>query len=84
MPDVLVRNLDPQTIARLKARADAHGRSLQAELARILEEAGREQERRANFRRWAEEFSRSLEGREHSDSAELLRQDRDTDHGRDV
>lgn len=84
MPDVLVRNLDTATIARLKARADAHGRSLQAELARILEEAGRDQERRENFRRWAEEFSRSLEGREHSDSAELLREDRDTDHGRDI
>lgn len=37
MPDLLIRNLDPSLIARLKERAAQNGRSLQAEAASILE-----------------------------------------------
>lgn len=37
MPDVLVRNIDEETLDKLKARAAAHNRSLQAELKSLLE-----------------------------------------------
>jgi len=41
MPQVLVRNLDKDTLEALKLRADRHRNSLQAELKSILEEASR-------------------------------------------
>ena len=37
MAQVLVRDLDPAIVEKLKARAADHGRSLQAELKAILE-----------------------------------------------
>ena len=42
MAQILVRDLDPDTVARLKLRAGAHRRSLQSEVRVILEEAARE------------------------------------------
>ena len=36
---MLVRDLDPEVVERLKARARVHGRSLQKEVKVILEEA---------------------------------------------
>ena len=39
MAKVLVRDLEPAVVERLKARAAQHGRSLQKELKAILEEA---------------------------------------------
>ena len=41
MPDVLVREIDERDLELLKRRAEAAGRSLQAELKRILELAAR-------------------------------------------
>jgi plasmid stability protein len=41
MPQVLVRSLEEETIARLKAMAAAHGRSLEAEMREILRRAAR-------------------------------------------
>jgi len=38
---VIVRNLDDRVIARLKERAQAHGRSLEGELREIISEAAR-------------------------------------------
>ena len=78
MPDVLVRDVDGSALARLKERARGNGRSLGAELRMILERAAAERviditEARAR----AERISRSLEGRPHSDSAVLIREDRD-------
>lgn len=37
MPDLLVRNVDPAIIERLKAQAKRNGRSMQAEAKAILE-----------------------------------------------
>ena len=76
MPDVLVRDLDETSLARLKEKAKAHGRSLGAELKMILEQAAQQLDM-SIARELAERMSRSLEGRRHSDSAELLREDRD-------
>jgi plasmid stability protein len=39
MGQVLVRNLADETIARLKARAAANGRSMEAEIREILKES---------------------------------------------
>lgn len=40
MTDILIRNLPDATLARLKARAKRHGRSLQAEALAALEAEG--------------------------------------------
>ena len=39
MAQVLIRNLDEATVAALKAKASAHGRSLEHELRMLLTEA---------------------------------------------
>jgi len=75
MPDILVRNVDETVLARLKERARSHGRSLGVELKLILEQASKQLDM-TTARALAERMSRSLEGRMHTDSAELLREDR--------
>lgn len=77
MGQLIVRNLDDRVIDDLKARAARQQRSLEAELRLILERAAAERfidiaEARAR----AERISRALEGRPHSDSAALIREDR--------
>lgn len=37
MPNILIRNLSEETLARLKARAKRHNRSTQAEVAEIID-----------------------------------------------
>jgi plasmid stability protein len=39
MTDVMIRDLDDQTATRLQARADAHGRTLEAEVKAVLRNA---------------------------------------------
>jgi plasmid stability protein len=79
MADMLVRELKPETLAFFKDRARRHNRSLQAEVKTLLEDT--EQRERA---RVEENWTRvralrdSLRGRIHSDSAELIREDRDS------
>lgn len=74
MPDVLVRNLDEKVLEKLKTKAARNGRSLQSEVQIILSDA-------INFEPLsdaaaAKKIKDSLRGREHSDSAILLREDR--------
>jgi plasmid stability protein len=76
MPDVLVRDVDESALARLKEKAKSHGRSLGAELKLILEQAAKQLDM-VTTRELGERMSRRLEGRRHTDSAELLREDRD-------
>ena len=75
MPDLLVRNVRPETLAFLKRRAANNGRSLQAEVLDVLEH-----EEAAERELWirVKDFKDSLRGRPHSDSAELIREDRDS------
>lgn len=75
MAQVLVRDLDKTMIERLKARAEQHGRSLQVELKTILEQAARQD--MIDARRLAERIRKKLAGRPHSDSVELIREDRE-------
>jgi plasmid stability protein len=76
MPDVLVRNIAERDLELLEERAQASGRSLQAELKRILELAARAADEDA-ARALAEQVSSTLAGRPHPDSADLIRKDRD-------
>jgi len=83
MSDLLVRNVKPETLQTLKAEAVRNGRSLQAEASRILEEAAERIHRTATFWEQADEIFESLEGRPQSDSTLAIREDRDSDYGRD-
>ena len=74
MAEVLVRDLSAATIERLKRRARHNRRSLQAELKQILEEAAPLS--MEEFQVVAERIRQSLEGRRHSDSVRLVREDR--------
>lgn len=74
MSQVLVRDLDPDVLDRLEQRARDSGRSLQAELRAILEQAARPA---GDVSALAARIRRKLAGRDHSDSAELLALDRE-------
>jgi plasmid stability protein len=78
MGQLLVRNVDDDLVRRLKERAAAHGRSAEAEHRIILEQAllaGGE-----SFVQRAARWRRLTAGRDTTDSAELIRADRDRDH----
>ncbi len=77
MPQLLVRNLQEEVVESLKQRAKANHRSLQAEVALILENAAKVQP--ANFWKDAKTIREQLAQYKHSfsDSAELIRKDRD-------
>ena len=77
MAQILIRNLDEKLVGRLKKRAKGHGRSLQAEAKRILEEAAKDEA--TEFWKAADHIRERLKrsGRKFSDSAELIREDRD-------
>jgi hypothetical protein len=76
MPNVLVRGIEKRDLELLKKRAEASGRSLQAELKRILELAARASDEDA-AQAVAERVRAALGGRKHPDSALLIRKDRD-------
>jgi antitoxin FitA len=76
MGQVLVRGLDDTVIERLRQRAESHHRSLEAELREILEQVSRQLDV-ATARDLADRIRSRLEGRLHSDSAELIREDRE-------
>jgi len=81
MSQLLVRNLQKKVVESLKNRAKANHRSLQAEVALILENAAKVQPR--DFWQDAsavrEQLAQYKHGHKHSfsDSAELIREDRD-------
>jgi plasmid stability protein len=75
MAQLLIRDLDGETIERLKERAKQHRRSLQGEVKLILEHeaaAGREDS-------WAlaDRIRTAFGSSRFSSSADLIRQDRD-------
>lgn len=78
MPDILVRNLSEETVALLKSRAARHKRSVQAEVAGILEREA-QRERADEFWSHVNALREMLAGRgPFPDSAELIREDRDS------
>lgn len=74
MARVLIRDLDEETVERLKARAARNGRSLQAELQIIVERAAASDI--LESRDVAARIRRKLAGRKHSDSTLLVADDR--------
>lgn len=76
MAQVLVRELSDQVVKRLKKRAKEHGRSLQAEVKTILEEAVPDYEQAWKRIDTLREKLRQS-GKTFSDSADLIREDRD-------
>ncbi len=75
MAQIIVRNLDDAAVERLKARAKASGRSLEAEVRQILEQSA--QVDMAQARLMATEMRRRLKGRKFPDAADLIREDRE-------
>jgi plasmid stability protein len=75
MPDILVRGLDAETVRRLKARAERHGRSLQSEVKMVVERAaGVDADQVASvLKKWDERFA----GRRFSSSTRMIREDSD-------
>jgi plasmid stability protein len=71
MAQVLIRNLDDSVVERLKRRAASNGRSLQAELHELVEQAARVEP--AAARRLADRIRGDLP-RPATDSTELLRE----------
>ncbi len=75
MATALVRDLDDGVYERLKARAAGNNRSLEAELREILTLASKQVDI-ATARAAADAMRKRLEGRPHSDSGEILAQER--------
>jgi plasmid stability protein len=91
MADVLVRNVREAAARSLKARATADRRSASAEAAQLLKECVHvANEHTSERRRYTREetiavskyWRERLAGRDFPDSTQLIREDRDTDHGR--
>jgi len=75
MANLLLRDLDADTLRQLKAAAKAHGRSLQAEIHDVLRNASIRN--LAETRRLSTEWLKRLRGTAHADSTTLIREDRD-------
>ncbi len=82
MANLTIRNLDDAVVAKLKARAKAHHRSLEAELRALLSEAAARPSRE-EFQRIAARIRAMTPDGPQTDSTLLIREDRDSDHGRD-
>ena len=82
MATLTIRNLDDAVVEKLKARAKAHHRSLEAELRVLLIETA-SRPSLEEFRKEAERIRAMTPNVPQSDSSLLIREDRDTDHGRD-
>jgi plasmid stability protein len=74
---IVVWGLDQKTIERLKERARLNGRSLHQEVKTLLERASETLTMRET-RRLSERWTRRLSRRSFSDSARLIREDRDS------
>ena len=74
MARILIRDLDDETVRRLKERARRHGRSLQGEAKLILTQAAGMSPSEA--RQLARQWHQKLAGRELPDSTDLVREDR--------
>ena len=75
MAQLLIRDLEPDLVERLKERAHLHNRSLQGEVKTILEESARLT--LAETRDLALSWHQRLAGRSYGNSADLVREDRE-------
>ncbi|MEB3289501.1 MAG: hypothetical protein VKI82_06270 [Leptolyngbya sp.] len=82
MAQLILNNLDPKILSDLQLRAAKHHRSPEDELKAILQEVlskelAEKVERMAAFRAQATQIRQSLVGNTQTDSAILIREDRD-------
>lgn len=77
MAQLLVRNVEDEIIERLRARAAANGRSVEAEHREILREALDEERRRAEFKKLAARIRAMTGDRPQTLSEVLQREGRD-------
>ena len=78
MATLTIRNVDEDVVKELKKIAKQHGRSLEAELRRMLSETAERQERKQRFlERTARTRAMTPKGVKQTDSALLIREDRD-------
>ena len=82
MANLTIRNLDDAVVERLKTRAKANNRSLEAEVHTILELTVGTAARKA-FIQEARRIAAMTPKVPQTDSTLLIREDRDSDHGRD-
>ena len=75
MAQILVRKLPDSLVEQLKARARRNGRSLEAEVRDVLQRAVTKN--KAEFLEAADAMRARLAGRHHTETLELLREDRD-------
>ena len=75
MPDLLIDGLDPQVLAKLRQRAEKHGRSLEDEIKLILEKEALQCD--LEWQGKLDDYRARFRGRRFSDSTELVREDRD-------
>ncbi len=82
MATVHVRRLDSDVVERLKRRAAANHRSLESEIRQILFAAAEDQmaAKRKSFQDLAARLRRRTQGRHHTPSEVLIRNDRDRGH----
>ena len=77
MGTLTIRNLDDRVIERLKVQARENERSLEGEIRHMLTERADRQLRIAAFRERTRELASATTGTSQTDSAILLRADRD-------
>jgi plasmid stability protein len=75
MASLTIRNLDQEVVERLKARAEANRRSLEAELRDVLTSVAH-QGNAFDLRKYAERIAAMTPKRKQTDSVALLRRDR--------
>jgi plasmid stability protein len=75
MAQVLIRDIEPDIVTKLKTRAQQNKRSLEAELRLILWQAAHEE--KTSITQEVERVQALFAGRAFSDSVELLREDRE-------
>ena len=77
MGSLTIRDLDDGVIDRLKAQARANQRSLEGEVRHLLVREASEHLRTAEFLERADALAATTSGRRQTDSAILIREDRD-------
>lgn len=82
MTKLILNDLDPQLLESLKLRAAKHKRSPENELKAILQEViaieqATQAEKMSAFRAEVDQMRQTLAAQNHSDSALLVREDRD-------
>ena len=78
MAEILVRDIAPTVVERLKERARRNGHSLEGEVKTILARSANEEKLSMSaFRKICDEIRSGFKGREFPDSTELIREERD-------